>query len=140
MKYLLFILFAAAGLAANDFTDEKMVQFTNLLMEKKYEEGTVKLLTGSALYEEVVNVTQERKNWVNRLSLYQENYGDVLNFEKVSMSALGRVNRVVYYIYYKNFPVVVEFLVYFNGESYLILDIVFSENPKEILNLYGTLY
>ena len=141
MKKFIVVLLALTTLSISIFasqsTDTKIKEFVEYLKKGKYDIGIVKLLSGSALEEKVLNVTQTKTNWINQFNQIRSLYGNYLNLEKVKTIKLGELEKTIYFVYCEIYPIQIIIIEYNNGEKIDIINMEFDDQVLNTLSSYG---
>ncbi len=138
--FITVLLFTAAcTVFASPAVDHKIGDFFTALKTGSYSTGLEKLLTGTALEEKVLSVTQTKNNWINQFKQIKSLYGDYLSYEKVFTKKLGDLEVSYYYIYCETY--VIQFIVteYDRDEKTDIINFLFDDKVLDTLDTYGKL-
>lgn len=137
---LLMVIVSAGSLFASSFADDKIEKFFFTLKEKKYGQAIEDLLKGSSLEQKILNVSQNKTNWINQFKQINDLYGDYWGYEHVYSIQLGKLEESYYFFYCEGYLIQIVITEYTKEDETDIVNFLFNDEVIDTLRNLGSKY
>ncbi len=130
-------IMSASTVYADNFTDSLMEKFLKHVKVENYEKAIESVVKGSLLEEKVLAVTQTKETWIRQFQIIRSAYGEYQEYEAVYTLKLGRLRKVYYLVYCKDYPIKVEIAYYITEDKRNVVQFNFNDESIDLLERYG---